>query len=80
MIREFRTGGFRTISPKEVNSINEKLALRGREFAGAEIPEKYCEPWCYTYDLLLLAPIDIPFTELELLLLDHQPFVGDLIP
>ena len=28
MRREFWTGGFRTSSPKEVNSINEKLALR----------------------------------------------------
>ena len=31
VIRKFRTRGFRTISPKWANSINEKLALKGKK-------------------------------------------------
>ena len=31
MIRKFRTRGFRTISPKWANSINEKLAPKGKK-------------------------------------------------
>ena len=31
VMRKFRARGFRTISPKWTNSINEKLALKGKK-------------------------------------------------